>query len=127
MATPRPLALRVVAPAEVRSGAVAALELVVTNSASDPLPQSFTGRPAHDFTVTRPDGTHVWRWSHDAVVQDILEQRTLGPGERLRLPGEWDLKDDGGAPVPAGVYLVRGLLRTDPPLATSPQPLRVRD
>ena len=44
-----------------------------------------------------------------------LDIETLEPGETLELSGEWEQVDNQGNPVPAGEYLVRGVLFLEPP------------
>ena len=56
-----------------------------------------------------------------------LVKEVLGPGEVLELSGEWEQVDNRGNPVPAGDYLVRGVLFMEPPeqLVTSDHRLEV--
>jgi len=119
-----PLAVRLEAPARVPPGQVVRLTLKLKNTGAARLEQPLGGRPPHDIVVTR-DGTEVWRWSKGRVVQDVLELKTLRPGEELAFDAEWDQRDEAGRPVPPGSYVVKGILRTDPPetLETKPRAL----
>ena len=120
-----PLALRLEAPAQVPPGQVVQLTLKLKNTSAVRVEQPLGGRPPHDVVVTRRDGTEVWRWSKGRVVQDVLELKALRPGEELVFDAEWNQRDADGRPVPPGSYLVKGILRTDPPeaLETKPRPL----
>jgi hypothetical protein len=106
---------------------MALLKLKVKNVSQRPVEQALGGRPCYDFIVSKPDGTEVWRWSRGQVVQDILELKTLQAGEELEFAGEWKQRDNDGNAVPAGKYLVRGVLNADPPekLETKPKPLTI--
>jgi hypothetical protein len=99
--------------------------LKIKNDSKRTIDQPLGGRPPHDFAVTRTDGTEVWRWSKEQIVEDVLELKTLRPGEGLAFEVDWNQRDDKGQPLPPGTYLVRGLLNTDPPaqLETRPKPL----
>jgi hypothetical protein len=120
-----PLALRLETPGEVRSGARVHLTLKVKNTGKATLEQPLGGQPPYDFVVTRTDGTELWRWSKGRVVRDVLELKTLRPGQELAFEADWDQRDLAGRLLPPGTYLLRGVLRTDPPerLETKPKPL----
>ena len=51
----------------------------------------------------------------------------LEPGEELVLVGEWEQMNNWGEPVPAGTYLIRGMLTLEPDgrFSTPPQELEV--
>jgi len=119
------LALWLEAKSEVRVGETADLKLKVRNSSDRLVELTLGGRPAYDFVVTKPDGMEVWSWLHGQVIQDILELKTLNPGEELEFAAEWEQVDNEGNPVPPGTYLVRGVLNTEPPqkLETEPKQL----
>jgi hypothetical protein len=123
-----PLALRLAAPDEARSGEVIRFRLTVRNARRGTIDQPLGGQPPHDFIVSRPDGAALWRWSKGQVVQDVLEMRTLRPGQELVFEAEWNQRDDEGRPLPPGTYEVRAVLKTDPPqrLETPPKRLVIK-
>lgn len=102
-------------PSQVRLGDLVPLKLKVKNTSNKSLQLTLGGRPAHDFIVTKPDGTEVWSWRHGQVVQQILQILTLLPGEELEFTAQWDQKDNDRKPVPAGSYRMRGVLHSEPP------------
>jgi hypothetical protein len=125
-ARPSPEALS--ARIEVREQTARAilLELRVRNDSGHRLTLALGGRPAYNVLVKRPDGTLVWEWQRGQIVQQILEYRSLDPGEELRFEVTWKLVDARGRRVPPGEYLVRGVLNLEPPETLVTDPLRVR-
>ena len=83
--------------------------------------------PPHDFIITTADGEEVWNWQCARVRQLPLDGGTLLPGEKLEFVGEWEQVNSRGEPVPAGDYLIRGVLNMESPerLVTPPHELRV--
>lgn len=85
------------------------------------------GRPvAFDLAVTRPDGTAVWRRLARAAIPAILALRRLAAGEAVEWRDSWDQVDDRGVSVPAGDYLVTGLLPTEPGTHLTTLSMRLR-
>jgi hypothetical protein len=120
--------LDIVVPATVHVGQAIPITLRLTNSSRKPVTIYLQGRPiAFDITVTRPDGTPVWRRLDGAVVSAILQVRELKAGEVIELSDTWPQLDKGGQSVPPGDYLVTGVLPTDPPaeLRSASVPLRI--
>ncbi|MCY4415481.1 MAG: BsuPI-related putative proteinase inhibitor [Chloroflexi bacterium] len=107
-------------------GETVSMKLTLKNSSDQPV-QFYTGRPPHDFVVATVHGQEVWHWRCGKTFQAILEEINLEPGEELVLVGEWEQMDNWGEPVPAGTYLIRGMLVMEPAgiLATPPQELEV--
>ena len=89
--------------------------------------QFYTGATPHDFVVATVYGQEVWHWRCGKTFPAILVEISLEPGEELVLSGEWEQMDNWGEPVPAGTYLIRGMLIMEPAdiLATPPQELKV--
>src|ERR687894_192618 len=82
--------LDIIAPATVRVGQPVPITLRLTNSSQKPATIYLQGRPtAFDVTVTRPDGTPVWRRLDGVVVSAILQVRELQPGEVIELSEAW--------------------------------------
>jgi Intracellular proteinase inhibitor len=121
------LAFGLEVPAGVRVGTPVPLKVTLQNTSNRPIALTLGGRPAHDFVVTTPDGQEVWRWSHGEAIQAILELKPLKPGETLQFTAAWGQRDNGGRPVPAGMYWVRGVLNLEPPerLETAPKSLSI--
>ncbi len=107
-------------------GETVPMKLTLKNS-SDALVQFYTGRPPHDFVVATVHDQEVWHWRCGKSFPAILVEISLEPGEELVLVGEWEQMDNWGEPVPAGTYLIRGMLIMEPAgiLATPPQELEV--
>ena len=107
-------------------GETVSMKLTLKNSSDAPV-QFYTGRPPHDFVVATVHGQEVWHWRCGKTFQAILEEINLEPGEELVLLGEWEQMSNWGEPVPAGTYLIRGMLVMEPAgiLATPSQELKV--
>lgn len=116
------------APDEVEVGQTVNLKLIWRNLTDKPVELSLGGRPAYDFVVTTHDGKEVWRWLEGQVVQDILEIKTVGPGQKLEFVLEWQPVDQAGAALAPGNYLAHGILNLEAPttLKTKPKPLVIR-
>jgi len=108
-----------------QAGRAIRLRLRIRNESGRALTLMLGGRPAYDFLVKRLDGTLVWRWQQGKVVQQILERRRLAPGEEVVFEATWRLGDARGRRVPAGEYVVHGILHLEPPEKLSTDPLRV--
>ena len=81
------------APDEVEAGQTVNLKLIWRNLTDKPVALTLGGRPAYDFVATTPEGKEVWRWLAGEVVQDILEMKTVGPGQKLEFTLEWQPAD----------------------------------
>jgi len=103
------------------------LKLWIKNESERRLTLMLGGRPAYNFLVKRPDGALVWEWQRGKIIQQILERRSLEPGEELTFEVTWRLVDARGRRVPPGEYVVQGVLNLEPPekLLTDPLPLRI--
>ena len=107
-------------------GETVSMKLTLKNNSDAPV-QFYTGGSAHDFVVATVYGQEVWHWNCGKSFPAILRQINLEPGEELVLVGEWEQMNNWGEPVPAGTYLIRGMLVMEPAgiLATPPQELEV--
>ena len=107
-------------------GETVSMTLTLKNSSDAPV-QFYTSSTPHDFVVATVYGQEVWHWRCGKTFQMINRQIKLEPGEELVLDGEWEQMDNWGEPVPAGTYLIRGMLIFQPAgiLATPPQELEV--
>jgi hypothetical protein len=121
-----PLSLE--APDEVEAGQTVNLKLIWRNLTDQPVGLTLGGRPAYDFVVTTNEGKQIWRWLEGEVVQQILEIKTVDPGQKLEFTLEWQPVDQAGAPLAPGRYLVHGILNLEAPavLKTKPKPLIIR-
>ena len=103
------------------------LKLKLRNTSYKPIRFFTGGWPPHDFIITTADGEEVWNWQCARVRALPLIENTLLPGQKLEFVGEWEQVDSRGEPVPAGDYLIRGVLDMETPerLVTPPHELRV--
>lgn len=117
----------IIAPSSVPSGEVVPITLRVTNPGDRGLDLYLVGRTiTFDIVVAAPDGQVVWRRLEGASVQQILQVKTLAPGEMFELTDVWPQRTSAGATAPAGDYSVTGVIPTDgEPLRTAPIRLRV--
>lgn len=83
--------------------------------------------PTADFVVSDPHGGEVWSLLRGQVMLGSLRLHPLGPGRSLTFRHRWDQRSGAGKAVPAGEYLVRGVLMTANPgdLASPPARLRI--
>ena len=107
-------------------GETVSMKLTLKNSSDQPV-QFYTGRPPHDFVVATVSDQEVWHWRCGKDFPAVMEEINLEPGEELVLVGEWEQMTNWGEPVPAGTYLIRGMLVMEPAgmLATPSQELKV--
>jgi Intracellular proteinase inhibitor len=117
------------APDEVEAGQTVNLKLIWRNLTDKPAELNLGGRPPYDFVVTTDEGKEVWRWLAGQTVQDILEIKTVDPGQKLEFMLEWQPVNQAGAALAPGNYLAQGILNLDPPavLKTKPKPLIIRN
>ena len=122
-ATQRPDSLRftLVAADSVPRGESVTIELRLTNTGDRPVTLYLTGRSiTFDLIVARPDGVVVWRRLEHVASQQILQVKTLTPGETLELKHRWQ------ATAVPGDYTLTGVIPTDGhPLRTAPVRLQV--
>lgn len=117
----------VVAPRSVHLGEPVPVTLRVTNAGTRSVDLYLTGRTiTFDIVVAHPDGRVVWRRLEGASAQQILQVKTLAPGETLELKDVWNQRTNAGAPATPGDYIVQGVLPTDArPLKTKPVRLQI--
>ncbi|MGH7573559.1 MAG: BsuPI-related putative proteinase inhibitor [Longimicrobiales bacterium] len=109
------LALTLEAPAQVRSGESVPLRLVLENRGDEPAEVELGGDPiAFDFVITADDGAEVWSRLEGVAVSDILQSRTLAPGETIEFTDSWEQRGNDGRRVSPGTYSVRGVLPVVP-------------
>ncbi len=103
------------APFQVAYGKTVHMKLTLRNISDEPAQFYMGGIPAHDFVVATADGENIWRWQCGQIILQPLVGKTLEPGEELELVGQWEQVDNKAEPVPAGTYLIKGILYMGPP------------
>ncbi len=125
----RPDALRftLVAPPSARRGEPIPITLRLLNAGSRPLDLYLAGRTiTFDIIVARVHGQVVWRRLEGASGEQILQIKTLAPGEHFELQDVWKQRTNAGVPVAPGDYTLQGVLPTDAaPLRTALVRLRI--
>ena len=122
------LRLTLEAPARAKPGEPVPLVFTVTNPTGQSITLYLMGRtPTADFVIADAKGREVWSLRHGETVQASLAVHPLGANKNLTFRHRWNQRDNSGMPVPAGSYLVRGILLTDRPggLVTAAARLRV--
>ena len=111
----------------VRAGEPVRIVLRLENISDRTLDLYLRGRAiAFDVIITRKDGTVLWRRLEDEAVPAILRIETLKPGAVIELEDTWEQRANGGAPVSAGEYWIRGEILTElEPLVTASASLRI--
>ena len=99
----------------------------VTNPGNSPLTLQLLGRtPTADFVVSDLKGERVWSLLKGQVMAGSLRLDPLAAGRRLHFRAVWQQRSDKDRPVPAGEYLIRGVLLTDTPGGLASPPARLR-
>lgn len=76
--------------------------------------------------ITADDGAEVWSRLEGVAVSDILQSRTLAPGETIEFTESWEQRGNDGRRVRPGTYRVRGILPVVPDgWATDPQTMTI--
>ena len=92
------------------------LVFTVTNPSKTPTTLYLMGRaPTADFLITDARGGTVWNLRHGETLMASLQVYPLAAGKSLSFRQIWDQRSKSGKPVPAGHYLVRGVLLPDRP------------
>ncbi len=115
-------------PPTARIGEPVPITLRIRNLSESPRELYLAGRPtAFDITVTRADGSVVWRRLEGATIPGILGIQVLAPGGMLEFKDTWNQHTRSGEPAGPGLYTVEGALLTDSPtpLKTGPATLRL--
>ncbi len=82
---PDSITFTVVAPHSVRRGEAVPITLRLTNTSARTLNLYLTGRTiTFDIIVTRADGKVVWRRLEHVTGQQIVQVKTLTPGDQCR-------------------------------------------
>ncbi len=92
-------------------GRAADLRLSLTNLTARRFDIAANNVREYDITV-RDDKTNrvVWQWSATRPARPAPLQILLGPNETRTNREYWDLRDNRGAPVPSGVYVVEATI-----------------
>jgi hypothetical protein len=124
---PESITFTVVVSGSAPRGEPVPITLRLTNAGDRTLTLYLTGRSiTFDIIVARPDGDVVWRRLEHVATQQILQVKTLAPGETLELQDRWRQRTNAGSSVPPGDYTVTGVIPTDgQPLRTAPVRLRI--
>jgi hypothetical protein len=108
---PAPLHLRLEAPDTVRAGRQVPLRLVLENRGETPIEVELVGSPiAFDLQVLTAGGEVVWSRLDGVPIEDILQPRTLAPGQAIVFADHWNQRDGRGRRVAPGPYRLRGVL-----------------
>jgi hypothetical protein len=119
--------VRVGAPAAVRAGAGASLQLVVTNTSAVPCVRPLD-RGLQEIVLVDGAGHRIWD-SNDCAKLSGSDSRTLTPGQPVSFPLAWNGRSSRpgctGHPVApaAGKYVLHGRLDT---VASADTPLTIR-
>lgn len=106
-----PLQLRLELPPRVRAGEPVPLRLVLQNRGFQTEEVDLSGESvAYDIVVFSLEGVEVWSRLELVLMPQILQTRTLSPGESLVFTDAWLQRNRDGRPVPPGTYMVQGVL-----------------
>jgi hypothetical protein len=115
------VALEISAPRVARVGDAVPITIAVYNNHERSIDLNLTGRDiVFDIVVTRADSTIVWQRLRNAVIQPILQLKTLAPGESFSLSDRWQASE-------AGQFVISARLPTDSkPLQPKPISITIR-
>ena len=114
-----PLRFTLVAPASVRQGKPVPVTLRLSNTSDKPVTLYLTGRAITFDIMVEQGGAVVWRRLDHVATQQIVQVKTLGPGETLELKDHWIATAPGN-------YTLRGVIPTDrDQMQSAVVPLRV--
>lgn len=114
-----PLRFTLVAPASGRQGKPVPVILRLTNTGDRPVTLYLTGRTITFDVIVERGGEVVWRRLEHVATQQIVQVKTLAPGETLELKDRW-------TPTVPGGYTLTGIIPTDrEALRTAPARLQV--
>ena len=68
----------------------------------------------YDFTVRNKDGEMVWQWSNGKFFINMLQSMIFALREEKVYTHTWNMKDNSGKTVPAGVYTIEAFIATNP-------------
>lgn len=117
------LSVRLQVEPQARAGEEVTMHLKVENKGSQPISLTFLTGQHYDFVVTTPDHQIVWVWSHGKEFSQAVNTLSLSPGQEVEFEEEWRQTDNNGNSIQPGTYLVKGILRTQPPKETEWQSL----
>lgn len=86
--------------------------LVVTNTGDKPKTLEFSTGQHSDFIVRRASDGEVWQLARGIMFTQVLNSKTLAPGEKWEISYTWKQLDDSRTQVPPGDYEVTGILTT---------------
>lgn len=120
-----PLSCVLAAPDTAATGDSLRLTLTMTNTAEAMLEVEIAAAPAFRMRAVDAAGDEVWESTGGEAVQEVMEIRTLDPGESLIASAVWALRDTAGRPLPAGTYHVEGAFALNPPHTCGAEKVRV--
>lgn len=96
-------------------GSVVRFAIVVRNISSGSISITFSNLCLADFIVER-EGEIIWRKSDGKMCAQMLVQKSVPPGDSIKIEGEWDSFSSKDKKVSLGKYSLRGLLYSIPPI-----------
>jgi hypothetical protein len=88
------------------------LRFTVQNRGTAPVTLTFRSGQMYDFSVRRV-GREVWRWSHDRMFTQAIQEVVLRAGEERVFTERWNQRDFDGNLVPPGTYTAVGWLTAE--------------
>ena len=121
------LSLRLDVPSRVWQGERVPIVLTLANhgrTSQDFLLGVGMRRPHFDVTVSREDGSLVWRRLAGMTIAGVLKNLRLEPEGTMEFAHVWNQHGLDGSPVPSARYLVTGRLEEIRPLVLLSHPPR---
>jgi len=83
------------------------ITLSMQNISFRPVTLTYPTTQRYDFIVNGVDGI-AWQWSAEKYFAQVVEQKTLWPGQGLSYTETWGQKNNQGRPVSSGYYRITG-------------------
>ncbi len=91
----------------------------LTNESDEELALNFLSSQRFDFLLEDEHGRIVFRWSEDKVFLPVLGREIVRPGESLVYEVTFSLPGSDRGILPAGRYMLRGILVSETPFSGS--------
>ena len=121
----QPLECTLNLPQKVVANTLLTFRMTLINRAGKAIELGLGGNPPSRFSVTTEADVLVWESTGGNPIQQLLELRTLAPGDSIVFTREWNLTDSTGTPVQRGTYTVHGWVELDPPFTARADPARL--
>lgn len=98
-------------------GPIVRAQIRLLNESPEELRLDFSSSQRFDFLLEDERGKVVFRWSDGKIFLPVLEREIVKPGEALIYEATFSLPDSTRGILPAGRYVLKGLLVAETPFS----------